>query len=202
MNYDLDEEVFSVDNVKDNCCLIVVDVQNDFCPGGTLAIKQGDKVVPVLNSWIQKFHNVKAPIVYTRDWHPKDHISFLDYGGIWPSHCVQQTYGAEFHPDLVCHGCICSKGFIRNKEAYSGFDGYVNGLDGPRLDQWLKQKGVEQIYVGGLATDYCVKATALDGIKNGYKVYLLENGIRAVDVKQGDGHRSIQEMTDAGVLLR
>lgn len=188
-------------NIKEGSCLIIVDVQNDFCPGGALGIEEGDQVVPVLNKWIGEFAKKGMPVVYTQDWHPKDHLSFVENGGIWPPHCVQETGGAEFHPDLIVRGKMCPKGFVSDKEAYSGFDGRLDGPNGPVLAQWLKEQGVSRIYVGGLATDYCVKATALDGIKNGFEVVVIRDGIRAVDVNQGDGERAIEEMVDQGVMV-
>jgi len=187
--------------IGEGSCLIVVDVQNDFCPDGALGVREGDQVVPVLNLWISEFHKKGMPVVYTQDWHPEDHVSFVESGGIWPPHCVQDTRGADFHPDLIVHGEVCRKGFVSDKEAYSGFDGRVAGPDGPALDRWLKEQEVSRIYVGGLATDYCVKATALDGIRNGYEVVVLKDGVRAVDVRQGDGGRAIAEMVDAGAVL-
>ncbi len=188
-------------NIKEDSCLIIVDVQNDFCPGGALGIEEGDQVVPVLNEWISQFQKKGIPVVYTQDWHPKDHVSFVENGGIWPPHCVQEGKGAEFHPRLVVQGKICRKGFVRDKEAYSGFDGKLDGPDGPALAQWLKKQRVSRIYVGGLATDYCVKATALDGIKNGFEVFVIRDGIRAVDANEGDGERAIKAMADKGAIV-
>ncbi len=188
--------------IKDNSCLIVVDVQNDFCPGGALGVKEGEQVVPVLNVWIREFLQQGMPVVYTQDWHPEDHISFEANGGIWPSHCVQETRGAAFHEDLVVHGKICQKGFACDKEAYSAFDGRLGGRGGLSLDQWLREQGVTRIYVGGLATDYCVKATVLDGLKHGYEVVVLQDGIRAVDVNQGDGERAVAEMVEQGAIIK
>lgn len=187
--------------IEDNSCLIVVDVQNDFCPGGALGVKEGNQVVKALNVWIREFSQQGMPVVYTQDWHPEDHISFAANGGIWPPHCVQETRGAEFHEDLLVQGRICQKGFVRDREAYSGFDGRLDGPNGPSLDQWLTEQGVARIYVGGLATDYCVKATVLDGLKHGYEVVVLKDGIRAVDVGRGDGQRAISQMADEGAII-
>jgi len=181
--------------VGKHTALIVVDVQNDFCPGGALPVPDGDKVVPVLNRYIDFFRAAGAPIFFTRDWHPKDHISFKTYGGIWPPHCVQNTWGAEFHPALKVEekDFIISKGFESSKEAYSGFEG-------TDLDDQLKRLNIKEIFVGGLATDYCVKQTVLDGLKRGYRVYLLEDAVRGVDVNRGDSLRAIEEMVKAGAL--
>jgi nicotinamidase/pyrazinamidase len=193
---------FGMFDIGEGDCLVVVDVQNDFCPGGALGVAEGDQVVPVLNAWIREFHKKGLPVIYTQDWHPQDHCSFAGNGGIWPPHCVQGTKGADFHPDLVVQGEICRKGFVTDAEAYSGFDGRVGGLDGPTLGTWLKQRAVARIFVGGLATDYCVKATVLDGIGNGLEVAVLRDGIRAVNVNEGDGEKAIAEMAGAGAIIR
>lgn len=186
--------------------LIVVDVQNDFCPGGALGVPRGDEVVTVLNEWIKKFKERGLPIVYTQDWHPEDHISFNKRGGPWPDHCVQGSAGASFHPDLIVEGVIFRKGFDPEKEAYSGFDGYLVRDDGSidentSLATWLKQQGVKRIFVGGLTTDYCVRATVLDGLKNGFQVQVLTAACRPVDVNPGDGERALSEMQAAGARL-
>lgn len=183
-------------------CLIVVDVQRDFCPGGALGVNGGDEIVPVLNLWIHQFLKKNLPVLYTQDWHPQDHISFLDQGGIWPPHCVQSTPGASFCPGLTVQGEICRKGYLKDCEAYSGFDGSVGALGGPSLHQWLKKKKVSRIYAGGLATDYCVKATVLDGLKKGYQVTVLKNAIRAVNVKPGDAEKALDEMAKTGAVIK
>jgi nicotinamidase/pyrazinamidase len=181
--------------VSKRAALIVVDVQNDFCPGGALPVPEGDKVVPVVNSYIDLFRRAGALIFFTRDWHPRDHISFRSYGGVWPPHCIQNTWGAGFHPALKVgdEDFVIPKGFERSKEAYSGFEG-------TDLDERLKRFNIKELFVGGLATDYCVKNTVLDGLKRGYKVYLLEDAVRGVDVKQGDSLRAIGEMVKAGAM--
>lgn len=173
--------------------LIVVDVQNDFCPGGALPVPQGDQVIPVLNSYLNKFAAADAPIYATRDWHPPDHVSFASQGGPWPSHCVQNTGGAEFHRDLqLPEGAIVvSKATYPTKEAYSGFDG-------THLEASLQRRGVRRVFVGGLATDYCVKSTVLDARKRGFETVLLEDAIRGVDVKPGDSERAVDEMVENG----
>ena len=176
--------------------LLVVDVQNDFCPGGALAVKNGDKVVPRLNKTIGAFAKAGRPIFFTRDWHPSNHISFRDQGGIWPPHCVQGTIGASFHPDLfIPRGAtIISKGDKPNVEAYSGFQG-------TDLQSRLKKAGVGEIFLGGLATDYCVKESCLDAIRAGFRVNVLKDGVKAVNVKSGDGARALKEMRGAGANL-
>ena len=185
--------------IAKDSCLVIVDVQNDFCPGGALSVPGGDEVIPKINSWVKRFQEAKLPVVYTQDWHPKNHCSFRENGGIWPPHCVQGTRGAELHPDLIMDGTIFRKGFLPDKEAYSGFDGTLEGKPGnPALGQWLRENGVKRLYVGGLATDYCVKATVLDGLKQGFQVILIRQGVRAVNVNLGDGDRAIEEMVRSG----
>jgi len=175
--------------------LIVVDVQNDFIPGGALPVPEGDKVVEPLNKYMEMFRRQGLPIVATRDWHPPNHMSFKEYGGIWPPHCIQNSWGAEFHPDLHLprDTIIISKATEPDKEAYSGFEG-------TNLHNILKDKGVRRVFVGGLATDYCVKNTVLDALKLGYETILLMDAIRGVDVNEGDSERAITEMITNGAI--
>ena len=175
-----------------NQALIVVDVQNDFCPGGTLAVAHGDEVVPPLNKLIDEFLKHGAPVFKTRDWHQPTTKHFKDYGGTWPVHCIQNTKGAEFHPQLKDDPRIriISKG-LGDTDCYSGFD------ETDLADQ-LRRAGVEEVVVGGLATDYCVKNTVLDAIKQGFAVKALENAMRPVNLQPGDGERAIEEMRAAG----
>ena len=186
--------------------LIVVDVQNDFCPGGALAVPRGDEVVPVLNAWIERFRTAGRPVIFTQDWHPADHVSFREQGGPWPEHCLQGSRGAEFHPDLRVEGVIFRKGFRTDRDAYSGFEGHPLRADGSLdtdrdLAVWLRDQGVERVFVGGLATDYCVRATVLDALKYGFSVRVIVDGCRAVDVRPGDGQRALEEMERAGAQL-
>lgn len=182
--------------------LVVVDVQNDFCPGGSLAVTDGDKVVPVLNRYIARFKAGNLPIVATRDWHPEKTSHFKAHGGVWPGHCVQGSRGAEFHPDLrlPSDAVIVAKGMGADEDSYSGFQGLSDR--GVKLADLLRSLGVERIFVGGLATDYCVKHTVLDGLREGFKVVLLEDAIRGVDLKPGDSERAIAEMVQAGTEKR
>ncbi len=175
--------------------LIVVDVQNDFCPGGALAVGEGDKVVAPLNKLIEEFLKRGEPVFKSRDWHPAKTKHFADYGGTWPVHCVQGTKGAEFHPDLLddIHIRTISKG-LGDEDSYSAFDGTDLALQ-------LRRLGVEEVWVGGLATDYCVKNTVLDALKEGFQVKALEDAMRAVDVNPGDGERAIREMREAGAEI-
>lgn len=178
--------------------LIIVDVQNDFCEGGALAVPEGDKVVPVLNEYARRFHERGWKVLASRDWHPEASAHFRDRGGPWPRHCVRDTPGAQFHPDLrLPEGTsIISKGMGEEEHGYSCFDGTTNG-DTPLLD-YLRQEGVDHLYVGGLATDYCVKQTVLDGLKHNFQVTLLLDAVRGVDVQEGDSARAIDQMIRAG----
>lgn len=172
--------------------LIVVDVQNDFCPGGSLAVTHGDEVVAPLNKLIEEFLERGEPVFKSRDWHQEQTKHFAAYGGTWPVHCVQNTKGAEFHPDLIddMHIRVISKG-LGDEDCYSAFDGTDLALQ-------LRRLGVEEVWVGGLATDYCVKNTVLDALKEGFRVKALEDAMRAVEVNPGDGERAIAEMREAG----
>ena len=172
--------------------LIVVDVQNDFCPGGTLAVPHGDDVIEPLNQLIDDFLKRGAPVYKSRDWHTPTTKHFAAYGGTWPVHCVQDTEGAEFHPALRDDPriTVISKG-LGDTDCYSAFDE-------TDLATQLHKQNVEEVVVGGLATDYCVKNTVLDALKKGFKVKAIENAMRAVDLQPGDGERAIDEMRDAG----
>lgn len=184
------EEKFKIDR-KD--ALIIVDVQRDFCPGGALPVPEGDRVVPVLNEYMRIFRKVGAKIFATRDWHPPNHVSFREYGGIWSPHCIQGSKGAEFHPGLKLPEdvAIISKAMDSSKESYSGFDG-------TELNDALKRRGVKRIFVGGLATDYCVKNTVLDGLKLGFETILLSDATRGIDARPGDVEEAIGEMIKKG----
>ena len=178
--------------------LIVVDVQNDFCPGGSLPVTEGDKVVPILNRYIKKFADLGLPIFATRDWHPQKTRHFNTDGGPWPPHCIQGTDGGNFHPRLTLgdDAIIVSKGMSPDADSYSGFQA-VDG-NNIQLAELLRERGVERIFVGGLATDYCVKATVLDGLNEGFQVVLLEDAVRGVNLKPDDSVRAIEEMARAG----
>lgn len=175
--------------------LIVVDVQNDFCPGGTLAVPHGDEVVAPLNKLIDEFLERGDPVYKSRDWHPPSTKHFTAYGGTWPVHCVQNTEGAEFHPALHDDPRIkvISKG-QGDTDGYSAFEDTELGSE-------LKKDGVEEVVVGGLATDYCVKNTVLDALKQGYKVKAVEDAMRPVELRPGDGERAIEEMRAAGAEI-
>jgi nicotinamidase/pyrazinamidase len=178
--------------------LIVVDMQRDFCPGGTLGVASGDAIVPVVNRYIERFGAAGASIFLTRDWHPPVTRHFEPHGGIWPVHCVQGTPGAEFHPALASHAAsvVVSKGMDPDQDAYSGF--HAEGDAGEPLAAVLAGRGVQRLYIGGLATDYCVRATVLDAVREGFEVVVLGDAIGAVDLQPGDGDRALEEMRAAG----
>jgi len=176
--------------------LIVVDVQNDFCPGGSLAVAHGEEVVAPLNKLMTEFLDRGEPVFKTRDWHPEKTEHFAAYGGTWPVHCVQNTRGAEFHPDLLDDPrvTVISKGFDESADGYSGFDG-------TELGKKLRDDGIEEVWVGGLATDYCVKETVLGARREGFKVKALADAMRPVNVKPDDGKNAIEEMRNAGAEI-
>lgn len=178
--------------------LLVVDVQNDFCPGGALAVPEGDKIIKNLNGYIKIFSQKKLPIFASRDWHPKKTKHFEEFGGIWPSHCVRDTKGAQFHPRLKLpkEAVILSKGMDPEKESYSTFDGLDN--NNSPLINLLRAFGIEELYIGGLATDYCVKHSVIDALRAGFKVRLLIDAIKGVDLNPGDSARAIKEMVGHG----
>jgi nicotinamidase/pyrazinamidase len=176
--------------------LVVVDVQNDFCPSGSLAVAHGDEVVPPLNKLAREFLDRGQPVFKTRDWHPAKTKHFAAYGGTWPVHCVQGTRGAEFHPDLIDDPriTIISKGTDESADGYSGFDG-------TNLTELLREEGVEEVWIGGLATDYCVQHTVLDALKEGFEVKALADAMRPVNVNPDDGAKAIEEMRSAGAEI-
>jgi nicotinamidase/pyrazinamidase len=173
--------------------LLVVDVQNDFLPGGSLGVARGDEIVPLLNRCIALFVSKKLPVYASRDWHPPDHCSFQAQGGPWPVHCVADTPGAAFASNLeLPPGVeIINKADTREREAYSVF----SGTD---LDRRLKAAGIKRLFIGGLATDYCVLNTAKDARALGYDYFVLTDAVRAVDIKPGDGERALEEMRKLG----
>jgi len=171
--------------------LIIVDVQNDFLPGGALGVPDGDKVIePLIEAAAEA-----DLIVASRDWHPKNHCSFTDAGGQWPQHCVADTEGAEIHSFIAdLADVIVSKATETDRDAYSAFDG-------TELAALLKKAGVERVLIGGLATDYCVKATTLDALRAGFQTTVLVNASAAVNVNEGDGGQAVMDMRHAGAQV-
>ena len=172
--------------------LIVVDMQRDFMPGGALPVPEGDRIIPRCNEYIRAFMGRGALIVATRDWHPENHISFREQGGPWPRHCVRGTEGAEFVVELPADAVIISKATEPDREAYSGFEG-------TKLAEILKKRGVKRVYICGVATEYCVKATALDAVKHGFETYLLRDAVKGID--EEDEERALRELESAGVRI-
>jgi nicotinamidase/pyrazinamidase len=175
--------------------LIIVDVQNDFCPGGALAVPEGDQVVEPLNRLITEFLANGEPVFASRDWHPRQTRHFAEFGGTWPVHCVQDTRGAEFHPDLIRDPRIqiISKG-LGDTDCYSAFDE-------TDLATQLRSERVDEVWIGGLTTDYCGKQTVLDARNEGFTVKALIYAMRPVELQPGDGERAIEEMRAAGAEL-
>ena len=188
----------------DQTALCVTDVQNDFGdPGGSLYVSGGEDVVSVANREIQRARRAAALVVYTQDWHPESTPHFQKDGGIWPVHCVHGTWGAAFHPDLTVVGDVVQKG-AGGEDGYSGFSvrDPVSGERGATaLEGILRRRGVERLVVLGLATDYCVKETALDGARLGFDTLVLLEGCRAVNLQRGDDERAIEDMRLGGVRV-
>jgi nicotinamidase/pyrazinamidase len=176
--------------------LLIVDVQKDFLPGGSLPVPHGDEVVPVMNRYIEAFARKGLPVFASRDWHPENHCSFRQQGGIWPPHCVQESEGAKFADDLMLDSriTIISKGTTPERDAYSAFQG-------TDLHERLQSAAVQRLFVGGLATDYCVLNTVKDAQALGYRVWVIQSGIRAVNVNPGDEQKAIDAMVRLGAKL-
>jgi nicotinamidase/pyrazinamidase len=175
--------------------LVVVDVQKDFLPGGALAVPSGDEVVPALNRYLSLFASRGLPVVATRDWHPPNHCSFRQHGGLWPPHCVVDSWGAAFADELLLPPdvVVVSKATHPSAEAYSDFEG-------TDLAQRLRAAGMGRLFVGGLATEYCVRATVNDALKLRFAVVLLTDAIRALDAQPGDGRRAEEEIVRLGAV--
>ena len=174
--------------------LILVDVQNDFLPGGSLAVPTGNEIVPVLNRYLTLFHSHGLPVFATRDWHPPDHCSFQHQGGPWPPHCIAATPGAAFPASLhlPADTYVISKATAREKDAYSGFDN-------TQLNSLLKSAGAVRVFIGGLATEYCVLNTVKDALRYHYTTFVLEDAIRAIDTSLNHGGAS-EEMKTLGAI--
>jgi nicotinamidase/pyrazinamidase len=195
------ERAFSYD---DETALLVVDVQNDFAsPEGSLYVRGGEEVVPVANEEIERATSASAPVVYTQDWHPPDTPHFRKDGGIWPVHCVRDTWGSELRPDLLVRGDVVRKG-TAGEDGYSGFsvrDPRTGASAGTILEEKLRERGIRRIVIAGIATDYCVKETALDARRLGFGVIVLRDAIRAVDLEPEDGERALAQVEASGALV-
>jgi nicotinamidase/pyrazinamidase len=178
--------------------LLLVDPQIDFCPGGSLPVADGDRVMPVLNAWSAAAERAGIPIFVSRDWHPAKTTHFKEFGGVWPPHCVMGTRGAEFHPalQLPAGATVVSKGMGEREDAYSAFQ--ARDESGTLLASLLAQKNVRHLYIGGLATDYCVRSSTLDALADGFRVILVPDGMRAVNLQPTDGDKALAEMRAAG----
>ena len=184
--------------MKNGAALLIVDVQNDFCPDGALAVPEGDRVVEPLNRIAGCFVAAGLPVLASRDWHPPVTRHFRESGGIWPPHCIQDSRGAAFHPALrLPEGTlVISKGSDADADAYSVFDG--RSQDGRSFGDLLDALGIRHLYVGGLATDYCVRSSVLDARKAALEVTVLTDAIAGVEVAAGDCERALEEMGRAG----
>jgi nicotinamidase/pyrazinamidase len=184
------------ESIENGDALVIVDLQNDFLPGGSLAVSGSEQIIPAVNRYIEKFNAHGNPIYLTRDWHPPDHFSFKHQGGPWPVHCVAGSPGAEFSASLSLpeNFEVVSAGFLRDREGYSGFEE-------TDLHVKLERAGIRRLFVAGLATDYCVLNTVLEALKLGYTVFLLQDAVRAVNVDPGDGDKALRTMQQQGAIL-
>ncbi|MBI2354214.1 MAG: bifunctional nicotinamidase/pyrazinamidase [Deltaproteobacteria bacterium] len=181
-----------------DAALLIVDLQNDFCPGGALPVPEGDLVVEPLNRAAQCFAAAGLPVVASRDWHPPVTRHFREYGGLWPPHCVQGSEGAAFHPALRLPegSVVISKGSDPERDSYSAFEAAT--VEGRSLEEFLTSKGVRHLYVGGLATDYCVRSSVLDALRAGFAVTVLTDAVAGVEVAPGDSAKALEEMRQTG----
>lgn len=195
--------------------LLIIDVQNDFCEGGNLAVKNSLEIIPVVNNLIKKFEKNNDFIIATKDWHPADHKSFASVSNTkvgeigtlnglpqvwWPDHCIENTKGSEFHKDLLSVKNIVYKGNDPEVDSYSGFFDN-NKIHKTKLDEILKENNIDTLYILGLATDYCVKFTVLDALSLGYKVYLVSDGCKGVNINPDDSEKAVEEMKNAGAVI-
>ncbi len=184
--------------MEKDSALLIVDVQNDFCPGGTLGIAGGDDIIPLINQYIELFQQQRLPIIASRDWHPQVTKHFKEFGGVWPVHCIQGSTGAMFHaglhlpPDTL----VFSKGMDPEKDDYSALHAWSKA--GTPLPTFLTSEGIKHIYICGLATDYCVRQTALEGLRQQFAVTVLVDAVRGVDLEPGDSEHALAEMLAAG----
>jgi nicotinamidase/pyrazinamidase len=178
--------------------LLVVDVQNDFCAGGSLEVPASPQIIGVVNEYLHQLGRRGAHLIASRDWHPPVTGHFQEYGGVWPVHCVQGTPGAEFNPELVLPPgtVIVSKGQDPNEDSYSAF--HARSDDGRLLSDYLRDQDIRRLFVGGLATDYCVRFSVLDALKTGLTSVVLIDASRGVDLQPGDSEKALAEMIGAG----
>jgi nicotinamidase/pyrazinamidase len=179
--------------------LLVVDMQNDFCPGGALGVLDGDKIIPAINNYIKIFSKAQLPVFATRDWHPEETNHFKKYGGAWPVHCLGDTKGAQFHPKLKLpkEAVLLFKGMDPKQDSYSAF--HAQDAAGESFLNLLKIFGIKEIYICGLATDYCVRFSAREAIKFGFKVKVLIDAIKGVNLRPDDSENALKEMEREGV---
>jgi nicotinamidase/pyrazinamidase len=181
--------------------LLLVDPQNDFCPGGSLAVPDGHQVMAVLTAWAAAAEQAGVQVFVSRDWHPPRTTHFKEFGGVWPTHCVAGTRGAEFHPDLrlPSTAIVVSKGMGETEDAYSAF--HARDDNGTPLAELLLRVNIQHLYVMGLATDYCVKASAIGGLDAGLRVTVIQEGMRAVNLAADDGAKAVAEMRAQGATV-
>jgi nicotinamidase/pyrazinamidase len=181
--------------------LLVVDIQKDFCAGGTLAAPSGDAIIPAVNRHIAEARARDIAVYATRDWHPARTSHFKEYGGTWPPHCVQGTEGAQFHPglELPPDAIVINKGDDPERHGYSAFEGHT--VDGKALLEDLRDRHITRVYLSGIATDYCVRESALDARKAGLEVRVLADAIAGIDVRAGDAQRALDEISAAGAQV-
>ena len=186
--------------------LVVVDLQNDFAdPSGSLYVRSGEEVIAIANREIRRMKDAGGTVVYTQDWHPPSTPHFAKDGGTWPVHCVQRTWGAELHPDLLLVEAKTIQSGADGGDGYSGFterDPRTGAESDTGLADYLRERGIESVVVLGLATDYCVRATALDAVRAGFRTTVLREGVRPVDREPDDGERALEAMRGAGVVVQ
>lgn len=198
VEYALSDGLLTEPAMLNDAALVIVDMQNDFLPGGSLPVPGGDEIIATLNQYIRAFDAAGAPILATRDWHPAKTTHFQNQGGAWPVHCVQGTHGAELHKDLDLPAgtVIISKGMGATEDAYSGFQGIDDA--GAPMAETLRDRGVRHLYIGGVATDYCTVATVLAALDAGFETTVLLDTIRGINVKPGDIEKAIADMVRHG----
>ncbi len=187
--------------MRKDSALLIVDVQNDFCPGGALGVEGGDDIIPIINSYIELFQERGVPVIASRDWHPRKTRHFKESGGTWPVHCVQGSAGAMFRPTLRLppDTLVFSKGMDPEMDDYSAL--HAQSEAGTPLPDFLTYEGIRNLYICGLATDYCVRQTALEGLRQDFAITVLGDAVRGVDLEPGDSERALAEIQAAGARL-